>query len=113
MAVFVPKVEPYVSNMCFLPKSPIELGRDPWSKDIDVIFGGTANEGQIGYCFLSTGNEILKEMHKNKHLLLVPEMRKGLTVDEASKNGQKLHQLYFENGSDIMSNFIDVRFFYN
>lgn len=112
MAVFVPQVEPYISGMCFLPKSPLELGREPWSKDIDVIFGGTASEGQIGYYFISMEKELLEKLNEDNSLLLLPEMRDGLTVEEARKNGKKLHELYFDNGSDGMSNFIEVNFCY-
>lgn len=107
MGIFIPQVEPYIGELCFLPKPPLELGRDPWSKDIDVIFGGTANEGLLGYMF-SPMEKQLEMMHQDNSLLLLPEMRKGLSAKEAHKKGQALHQLYFKSDSDRMSSFINL-----
>jgi cholinesterase len=45
-----PVIEPYVTDHVFVHKHPILMARDAWSKDIDVIFGGTSNEGLL-MCF--------------------------------------------------------------
>ncbi|XP_063708269.1 esterase B1-like [Culicoides brevitarsis] len=106
MAVFVPQVEPYVSEMCFLPKSPLELGRDPWSKDVDVIFGGVSDEGL--FCYYFDNNNMLDFMAQDHRFVMLPEMREGLTVEEARKNGDKLYELYFANEADRVAGFANL-----
>lgn len=106
MSIFVPQVEPYISDMCFLPKPLVELGRDPWSKNIDVIFGGTANEGFMIYFFTPIDKQ-LEVIKQDSSFLLLPEMRKGLTTEAAQAKGNALKQLYFKT-EDAMSCYIDV-----
>lgn len=107
MSIFIPQVEPYKSEMCFLPKTPLELGREAWSKDMDVIFGGTANEGFMFY-FFSPSDVHLQTMKKDSSLLLLPDMREGLNAEELQKRGQKLNQLYFKS-ENTLNSFVDVR----
>lgn len=111
MSAFVPQVEPYVSEMCFLPTSPLELGRNAWSKDIDVITGGTANEGQFFYLF-SPDETQLPEINKNYGLLLPVDLRHNLNKDEAHAKGKLLKELYYgeeEVNKANLSKYMDVR----
>lgn len=96
MSAFLPQVEPYVSDMCFLPVSPLELGRDAWSKDIDVIFGGCANEGLLSYP-LSPDENGMAEINKNNAYLLSTDLynHQGLAKEKANAKGALLKQLYF------------------
>lgn len=43
---FGPCIEPYESDTSFMLKAPIELLKSAWSNDIDVMIGGTADEGK-------------------------------------------------------------------
>lgn len=106
MSIFIPQIEPYISEMCFLPKPLVELGRDPWSKNIDVIFGGTANEGLLIYFFTPIDKQ-LEVIKQDSSFLLLPEMRKGLTNEAAHANGNTLKKLYFKT-EDALSCYIDV-----
>lgn len=113
MSAFVPQVEPYISEMCFLPKSPLELGRNAWSKDIDVITGGTANEGQFFYLF-SPDETQLPEINKNYGLLLPADLRQNLSEKEAHEKGKFLKKLYYGNEEvtkENLSKYMDVRFY--
>lgn len=113
MSAFVPQVEPYISEMCFLPKSPLELGRNAWSKDIDVITGGTANEGQFFYLF-SPDETQLPEINKNYGLLLPADLRQNLSEKEAHEKGKFLKKLYYgkeEVTKENLSKYMDVRFY--
>lgn len=47
MFSFGPCIEPYVSENCFIPKSPLEMARSAWSNEIDCLIGGTSNEGLL------------------------------------------------------------------
>lgn len=110
MSIFVPQVEPYISDMCFLPKSPLVLGRNSWSKDLDVVFGGTAHEGLM-FHFFSPMDKQLEIMKQDDSFLLLPEMRKGLKVEDAQAKGRTLKELYFKN-DDTLSGYIDVRYIF-
>lgn len=42
---FGPVIEPYKSSNCLIPKDPIEMARDAWSNNIDMMFTGCSFEG--------------------------------------------------------------------
>lgn len=48
-AAFVPSVELYESEQCFLLDSPFKLVRNCWSKKIPIIQGYVSNEGYAFY----------------------------------------------------------------
>lgn len=94
MSVFIPQVEPYVSDMCFLPASPLELGRDTWTQDIDVIFGGCATEGLL-YAGLCPDEQGMSEINKNYAYLLPRDLFNHLGLEKGRAKGTSLKQVYF------------------
>lgn len=42
---FGPVIEPYATENCIVPKEPIEMAREAWTNDIDIIVMGTSFEG--------------------------------------------------------------------
>lgn len=44
---FIPIIEPYKSSNCLIDRDPIEMAKDAWSKDIDIMFSITALEGSV------------------------------------------------------------------
>ncbi|XP_063709225.1 esterase B1-like [Culicoides brevitarsis] len=93
ISAFLPQVEPYESEMCFLPASPIELCRNAWSLDMDVIFGGCENEGLI--CSGLHPDEVgLAEINKNNAYLLPLDLFYELGLKGNSK-GAILKEFYF------------------
>uniref|UniRef100_A0A336M3D7 carboxylesterase n=1 Tax=Culicoides sonorensis TaxID=179676 RepID=A0A336M3D7_CULSO len=118
MSAFVPQIEPYVSEMCFLPKSPLELGREAWSKDIDIIIGGTSNEGQFFYIFSPDETQI-PEINKNYGLLLPVDLRQNLTPAQAHDKGNYLKRLYYGDEEISVKNlskymdYLDERHFWH
>lgn len=42
---FAPIIEPYSSNETLIPTNGLEMLRTAWTNDIDVLIGGTADEG--------------------------------------------------------------------
>lgn len=49
MIAFGPCVEPYVTDKTFIWGNSIEMFRSSWSHDIDMIIGGTIDEGLMFY----------------------------------------------------------------
>lgn len=42
---FGPHIEPYVTSSTFISEDTLALCRKAWSKDIDILMGGTSDEG--------------------------------------------------------------------
>lgn len=49
ITTFGPATEPYVSEHCFMPDSPVNMARRqrPWSVHVPLIIGGNADEGLL------------------------------------------------------------------
>lgn len=96
--------------MCFLPKSVSELCKNAWSKDLDVIIGGCADEGLLFYYELPTDAQ-LQQMEAKNELFLPPDIRTQLTLSEARRRGTILKKLYFGDEKITLENaskFVEV-----
>ncbi|KAG5679781.1 hypothetical protein PVAND_009319 [Polypedilum vanderplanki] len=82
---FGPCVEDLVNETSFMTKSPIDLMTTAWSKDIDIITGGTIDEGIIFF--------------KNRGVDLSGDIPKELNLDENEPKFQefikRLEDFYF------------------
>lgn len=93
---FTPIIEPYVTANTFLPKDPILLARDCWSKDIDCIIGGSSLEGGLMCLFEGNFYEYLKSPED-----FAPSRELGLDLKDlkdrqkAAKYGEKIKKFYF------------------
>lgn len=61
---FLPNIEPDNSN-AFITKSPVESCRTAWSNDIDILIGGTADEGMEFLTFIARDPTILTSLDLN------------------------------------------------
>lgn len=88
---FIPTIEPYIGESCFLPEHPVQLGRNAWGNNIDLIIGGCANEGYpFGVCAVEDRVEAIK---KRPELLIPYEVR---VVSKPSQDKvQAFKKLYF------------------
>lgn len=91
-----PVVEPYITEHTFLDKSPILMARDAWSKDIDVIFGGTSNEGLLMYFIPDPQNKGIKVMQEDSRTF-TPLLDLNISRDDprAEKFGTTLKEVYY------------------
>uniref|UniRef100_A0A182JKE7 Carboxylic ester hydrolase n=1 Tax=Anopheles atroparvus TaxID=41427 RepID=A0A182JKE7_ANOAO len=104
---FAPTIEPYESETCFIPKSPLEMSRTAWGNAIDVMIGGTSEEGLI---LLPKVKPKLAEMLKDPRLFVgnIPFNLK-LTLEQRVAFGAQLKQLYYphsEPAEDHLNGFI-------
>lgn len=104
LSPFLPKVEPYESDFCFLPKPVLELGRDAWSKDIDIIIGGTADEGLM-FC-MNISPEAYNLIKQNSRYLVPVNVREKLNEHESKASGDILRNVYFWKSDPTDENFI-------
>ncbi|XP_063701626.1 esterase B1-like [Culicoides brevitarsis] len=108
---FLPQVEPYASESCFLPSSVEILSRNPWSKDLDVILGGCADEGLLFYYELPSDSQF-SQMNEDFSLFLTPDLRAKVSSREAHHRGSILKKLYFAEERLTLKNvpkFIDFQ----
>lgn len=89
--------------MCFLPKSTAEMNKNPWSKDIDVIIGGCADEGLLLYYEPISAEQMIK-LNENHAIFLLPELRSRMAVDNIQKAGTNLKELYYGKNDVTMDN---------
>ena len=95
MFPFGPKVEPFTSKQCFLPKDPKELCEKAWSKGMPLIISGCSDEGLLVY----------KETKKHAHRLeglsaaferTVPfDLETDRTSNRCKELGAALKKFYF------------------
>lgn len=99
---FGPTIEPYATEGCMIPKDPIEMGREAWGNTIDVMIGGTSEEGLLMMQKIKLQPEALRNPHLfvgnvPPHLNITPEQRMAFAA--------KLKELYYPNSEPSIENF--------
>lgn len=90
-----PVIEPYVNEGTFLPKHPIEMGESAWSKDIDVIFGGTSHEGLLMNMFTKDDDKFFTYLQDPVYFAPLIDLNLKPNDEMAQKIGKKLKKLYY------------------
>lgn len=93
---FGPIIEPYATENSVIPMDPILMSYEAWSKDIDMIIGGTSDEGLIIYKHLKSKPEILKKSDLLQ-IILPSDLVDDIHSEKAREIASKLKQYYFEN----------------
>lgn len=114
---FLPVTEPFESESCFLPRPILELGRDAWSKDLDIIIGGVADEGLLFTEFLVP--DTLEIFNSRDDAWLPLKIREHLSQDEANARGKKLkdtyvgdEKVYLNNTTPLIEYYADLEFWH-
>lgn len=97
LIAFGPVIEPYVTDQTFFDKDVILMARDAWSKDMNIMIGGSSYEGLMMSYSLNVLNvskpvDILRNTN-----YFTPSYELGLKVDSESsaKYGKILKKLYY------------------
>ncbi|XP_062544104.1 esterase B1-like [Armigeres subalbatus] len=98
---FGPTIEPYSSEGCLIPKEPLLMNQNAWGNKIDVMIGGTSEEGLI----MMQKIKLQPEALKNPHLFVgnVPP-NLNLTMEQRVEFGEKMKQLYYPNSEPSIDN---------
>ncbi|KXJ82606.1 hypothetical protein RP20_CCG012768 [Aedes albopictus] len=99
---FGPTIEPYATEGCMIPKDPMEMNREAWGNKIDVMIGGTSEEGLIMMQKIKLQPEALRNPHLfvgnvPPHLDITPEQRMAF--------GAKIKELYYPASEPSIENF--------
>lgn len=93
---FAPHIEPYVTSNTFIAKHPIDLVKTAWSNEIDILIGGTSDEGLM---YLQVIREIPNFLASLKLKNMVPEDVTELSDDDPIRLhfAEKLQQTYYSS----------------
>lgn len=98
---FGPCVEPYKTDSSFMLKPPIDLLRTTWSNDIDIMIGGTADEG-LGFLLFKEDFDL--------EAALPVEIRLAANSQKLKKFAKRLKEVYFTNGVENDDAYVQVDF---
>nr|WAP33820.1 alphaE1 [Bradysia odoriphaga] len=93
---FGPVIEPYATERSIIPMDPIIMSKTAWSKDLDMIIGGTSDEGLVIYKRLKSRPEILQKPDLLQ-VILPMDLVDNTDDDKAKEIACKLKQFYLGN----------------
>lgn len=95
---FAPHIEQYETEQAFNLKRPIDLVRHAWSNDIDVLIGGTADEGLLMLEFMKDSPNLLKNMKLEDEVPSEIEVSEDDPIHQ--QLAEKLRKIYYPLGTD-------------
>lgn len=99
---FGPVIEPYVSDNCFIPKDPVLMAREAWSKDVDLLIGATSNEGILR---ANSEAEKISQILQNENFFApVIELNIDVVSEKAEEYGRLIKDVYYKGTSPSASN---------
>lgn len=108
---FGPVIEPYVSEQCVIPVTPLELQRNSWGKKIPLLIGGTSDDGLYLYRQTVDNPKSLDFIRRHPEYLVPVDL--GYSIDSAKckELGNKIKEFYFRDKDPSMNTlfqFIDL-----
>lgn len=98
---FGPCLEPYESDSSFMLEEPIDLLKTAWSNDIDVMIGGTADEGM---------RRNVDGVIKLDYEALIPKDVKLTIDDEKARDlATRLREFYLRHSSSELDGYDKVK----
>lgn len=99
---FAPHIEPYTSAKTFISERPIDLLRSAWSNDIDILIGGTSDEGLM---YLETLRDMPGILASFQLKNAVPVEITTLSSDDPIRLrfAEKLRETYYSSSQDSSS----------
>lgn len=95
---FAPVIEPYITDNCVVDKEPVEMAREAWTSDIDIIVVGTSFEGILrAFVEEDKAASILQNPSYFAPLIdlgLDPESEKAVEF------GSKIKACYYQDGEE-------------
>lgn len=109
--LFGPVVEPYVSEQCALPATPLELERYCWGKKIPLLIGGTSDDGLYLYRQTVDNPKSLNHITTHPEYLVPVDMGHAIKSEKCKEIGTQIKKFYFgdeEPSMDTLKQFIDL-----
>jgi cholinesterase len=95
---FAPHVESFITKDSIITSDPINLLKDAWSNDIDIMIGGTSDEGLMNLENIRALPEILSNFNLNQ--VIPPEVRVLSENPAAIDFVENLRKIYYPTSND-------------
>lgn len=94
LAAFMPMIEPYHTETCFVPKDPVLMAREAWGNDIPCMVGGTSFEGLLRANYMK---EKVTKVLENNFNYFAPLLELGIDVnsEKAKAYGRRIKEVYY------------------
>ncbi|XP_055604380.1 uncharacterized protein LOC129752629 [Uranotaenia lowii] len=101
-AAFSPTIESYQSECCIIPENPLEMARKAWSNKIDIMIGGTSEEGLM----MMQKAKLQPEALEHPHLFVgtVPA-RLNISLEQRMLFATQLKQQYYPDSAPSLENY--------
>lgn len=93
---FAPVIEPYETENSIISKEPIEMAREAWSKDIDIIVMGTSFEGLLR-AFVEE-EKAFSYLENPSFFAPLNDLNLSPNDPRAIKAGTRIRELYYGHG---------------
>ncbi|XP_053675826.1 esterase B1-like [Anopheles nili] len=100
---FGPVVEPYVTATTFIPKSPLQMCREAWSNEIDILIGGNSEEGLFCLSTIKENPSIMDNL-KDFEYLVPLELELERSSQTCHEYGQRLKKYYYGDTNPSFEN---------
>ena len=111
---FAPQVESFINEDTFISCEPIHLLKEAWSNNIDLLIGGTADEGLMYLENLKDNPVVLANFNLNR--VIPPEVDLPAENPKTIEFVENLRRIYYPTSSDPTQDeqaFCKVSFPYN
>lgn len=101
---FGPAMEAYVGDQCFLIKHPLELMKNPWSKNVPLIIGGNSDEMIMLNRAFKKYSSVLQSVG-GFELLIPPKFGLQNGSEESRSMAKRIMRNYYFGGEPKEDNF--------
>lgn len=95
---FGPVIEPYSSDNCLIPKDPVEIAREAWTNEIDVIVMGNSFEGIFRANSLDV--EAVEILQSPSFFAPLRDLKMSPNDPKAVEFGSKIKKLFYKDGEE-------------
>jgi cholinesterase len=95
---FAPHIEHYKTEDTFNSEYPIDLVRKAWSNEIDIMIGGTSDEGLMYLEYLQQNPALLKSFNLENQMPI--ELNLDVNDPKRQVFAEKLRKMYYSNSTD-------------
>lgn len=95
---FGPVIEPYASDNCVVSKEPVEMAREAWTNEHELVVVGNSFEG-IYRAHANIDNN-LKFLKNPSCFAPLNDLGLGISDDQAKQYGERIKKIYFKDGEE-------------
>jgi cholinesterase len=95
---FGPVIEPYETDNCLVSKDPVEMARETWSNDIDLIVIGTSFEGILRA--FANEESAASVLQNPSFFAPLTELRLSANDEKSVEYGTRIKRLFYEEDEE-------------